>query len=245
MNKSSPNAHCTDPFVINPEAHKALIFDMDGTIIDNMMVHHRAWQQLFLELGYAWTLEEIKERVWGKNEEIFERIFPGRFSPQEIAQLAERKERSYVEIYRPQIAMLAGLDRLLVDARAKGLRLGIATAAPPICVEFVREALELDTYFDTIVDAHQVARGKPHPEGYLMAASRLGVEPSECLVFEDAPVGVAAAEAARMSAFVVLTTHAEVEFARFSNVLGFVRDFSGFCLASLDRLGPDSPLKLV
>jgi beta-phosphoglucomutase family hydrolase len=232
MDKSQRSALVADTFIINPEDHKALIFDMDGTIIDNMMVHHRAWQQLFLELGYTWTPEEIKERVWGKNEEIFERIFPGRFSPEEIAQLAERKERRYVEIYRPQIAMLAGLEQLLMDARAKGMRLGIATAAPPLCVDFVREALVLDNYFDTIVDAQQVARGKPHPEAFLMAASRLGVEPSECLVFEDAPVGVEAAEAARMSAFVVLTTHAEPEFSRFSNVLGFVHDFSRLSLAS-------------
>ncbi len=231
MDKSPRSALFADTFIINPEAHKALIFDMDGTLIDNMMVHHRAWQELFLELGYTWTLEEIKELVWGKNEEIFERIFPGKFSSGEIAELSERKERRYVEIYRPQIAMLAGLERLLMHARAKGMRLGIATAAPPLCVDFVREALVLDSYFDTIVDAQQVVRGKPHPEGYLMAASRLGVDPSECLVFEDSPVGVEAAEAAGMSAFVVLTTHTEPEFLRFTNVLGFVRDFTGVCLA--------------
>jgi beta-phosphoglucomutase len=231
MKKSLRSTLVADTVIINPDAYKALIFDMDGTIIDNMVVHHQAWQQLLLELGHAWTLEEIKERVWGKNEEIFERIFPGRFSHEEIAELSERKERRYVEIYRPQIAMLAGLERLLIDARARGMRLGIATAAPPLCVDFVSETLALDRYFDTIVDAQQVVRGKPHPEGYLMAAGRLGVDPSECLVFEDAPVGVEAAEAAGMSAFVLLTTHAEPEFARFSNVLGFVRDFSGFCLA--------------
>lgn len=231
MDTSTRDAPVGDTFIISLKAHRAFIFDMDGTIIDNMMVHHTAWQQLFRELGYEWTIEEVKERIWGKNEEIFERIFPGRFSPQEIAQLADRKERSYVEIYRPQIAMLPGVKRLLIDARDKGVRLGIATAAPPLCVEFVREALMLESYFDTIVDSQQVVRGKPHPEGYLMAARRLGVHPSECLVFEDAPVGVEAAQAAGMSAFVVLTTHAEAEFARFTNVRGFVRDFSGFVLS--------------
>lgn len=215
---------------IDSASHKALIFDMDGTIVNNMMVHHRAWQQLLVELGHNWTLEEIKERVWGKNEEIFARLFPGRFSQEEVAELSDRKERRYVEIYRPEIAMLAGLEQLLTDARVRGMRLGIATAAPPICVEFVREALALDRYFDTIVDAQQVTRGKPHPEGYLMAASRLGVDPDECLVFEDAPVGVEAAEAAGMQAFVVLTTHCREEFERFSNVRGFVGDFLGFSL---------------
>lgn len=204
---------------------KALIFDMDGTIIDNMMVHHRAWQQLLGELGYSWTLEEIKARVWGKNEEIFERLFPGKFSTEQVAELTERKERRYVEIYRPDIAMLAGLEKLLEDARSTGVRLGIATAAPRICVDFVRDALSLENYFDTIVDAQQVSRGKPHPEGFLRAAECLGVSPGECIVFEDAPVGVEAAQGAGMMTYVVLTTHEQEEFRHFSNVRGFIRDF--------------------
>jgi beta-phosphoglucomutase len=208
-------------------AVKALIFDMDGTIIDNMMVHHRAWQQLLGELGYSWTLEQVKERVWGKNEEIFERLFPGKFSQEQVAELTERKERRYVEIYRPDIAMLAGLEKLLEDARVLGIKLGIATAAPRICVDFVREALSLENYFDTIVDAQQVSRGKPHPEGFLRAAECLGASPEECVVFEDAPVGVEAAQGAGMKTYVVLTTHTEEEFRHFTNVQGFLADFEG------------------
>lgn len=204
---------------------KALIFDMDGTIIDNMMVHHRAWQQLLGELGYSWTLEEVKAKVWGKNEEIFERLFPGKFSQEQVAELTDRKERRYVEIYRPDIAMLAGLEKLLEDARVLGIKLGIATAAPRICVDFVRDALSLENYFDTIVDAQQVSRGKPHPEGFLRAAESLGVSPEECVVFEDAPVGVEAAQAAGMNTYVVLTTHTQDEFNRFTNVRGFLTDF--------------------
>lgn len=208
-------------------AVKALIFDMDGTIIDNMMVHHRAWQQLLGELGYSWTLEQVKERVWGKNEEIFERLFPGKFSQEQVAELTERKERRYVEIYRPDIAMLAGLEKLLEDARVLGIKLGIATAAPRICVDFVRDALSLENYFDTIVDAQQVSRGKPHPEGFLRAAECLGASPEECVVFEDAPVGVEAAQGAGMMTYVVLTTHDQAEFSHFSNVRGFIRNFEG------------------
>lgn len=212
---------------LDTSAVKALIFDMDGTIIDNMMVHHRAWQQLLGELGYSWTLEEVKARVWGKNEEIFERLFPSQFSQEQVAELTERKERRYVEIYRPDIAMLAGLEKLLEDARSMGVRLGIATAAPRICVDFVRDALSLENYFDTIVDAQQVSKGKPHPEGFLRAAECLGVSPEECVVFEDAPVGVEAAQAAGMRTYVVLTTHTQDEFSRFTNVRGFIRDFEG------------------
>lgn len=217
-------------FVIDSGRCDALIFDMDGTIVDNMTVHHRAWQNLLAQLGYEWSLAEIKERVWGKNEEIFERLFPGKYTQEEIQKLAESKERHYVELYRNDIAMLDGLEQLLVHARARGIKLGIATAAPPICVEFVREALNLPRFFDVIVDAAQVVRGKPHPEVFLQTAGKLSVSPERCVVFEDAPIGVEAAYGAAMNAYVLLTTHAREEFAGFSNVAGFSRDFKPFSI---------------
>ncbi len=213
---------------INSSLYDALIFDMDGTIIDNMQVHHRAWQHLLLDLGHNWSLAEVKERVWGKNEEIFERIFPGRFTPEQVKEFADGKERHYVELYRDEIEMLAGLEQLLIDARSRGMKLGIATAAPPICVDFVREALQLEKFFDIIVDASQVLFGKPHPEVYLSTAEKLGVASDRCLVFEDAPVGVEAAKRAEMPTYVLLTTHSKEEFARYPNVAGYALDFREF-----------------
>lgn len=205
-----------------------LLFDMDGTMIDNMMVHHRAWQQLLAELGLDLTLHQVKESVWGKNEDIFERIFPGRFTVEEARKLGEGKERKYIEVYRDEIKMVDGLEPFLYSAMAAGCPLAIATAAPRICVDFVFESLALSRFFSVVVHADQVGRSKPHPDPYLKAAELLGVQPEDCIVFEDAPVGIRASEAAGMPSYVLLTTHSEEEFSDFPGILGFVKDFTSF-----------------
>jgi beta-phosphoglucomutase len=209
-----------------PEAVKALIFDIDGTIIDNMGYHHRAWQRLMAELGLKWSLEEVKAKMWGKNEEIFERLFPGKYSSQQVLEMTRQKELWYIESFRPHIQLVRGLPALLKEAQARGVKLGLATAAPSMCVEFAVGALALDQHFEVIVKADDVKMSKPHPETFLMAAAKLGVEPQLSLVFEDAPVGVTAADAAGIDSVVLLTTHSKEEFARFNRVRAFVEDYT-------------------
>jgi beta-phosphoglucomutase len=207
-----------------------LLFDMDGTLIDNMMVHHRAWQQLLADLGLNLSLQQVKESVWGKNEDIFERIFPGRFTREEARRLGEDKERKYIEVYRNEIRMLDGLESFLFAAAAARCPMAIATAAPRICVDFVFESLTLSRFFSVVVHADQVGRSKPHPDPYLKAAELLKVRPEDCIVFEDAPVGIRASEAAGIPSYVLLTTHSEEEFADFRGILGFAKDFTSFAV---------------
>lgn len=208
-----------------------LLFDMDGTLIDNMMVHHRAWQHLLSQLGLDLTLQQVKDSVWGKNEDIFERIFPGRFTREEARRLGEDKEKKYIEVYREEIKMVDGLEHFLTSAVASRCPMAIATAAPRICVDFVFETLSLSKFFSVVVNADQVERSKPYPDPYLRAAELLGVRPEACIVFEDAPVGIRASEAAGMPSYVLLTTHSEDEFDAFQNILGFSKDFTSFKIA--------------
>jgi HAD superfamily hydrolase (TIGR01509 family) len=200
-----------------PQSVSALIFDVDGTIIDNMAHHHRAWQRLMRELGFDWSLEEVEEKIWGKNEEIFERLFPGKYTTAQARDLTRQKELWYIESFRPHIALMRGLPDLLGEAKERGIKLGLATAAPSVCVEFAVSTLALDTYFEVIVQADDVKMSKPHPETFLAAAARLGVAPEQCLVFDDAPVGVTAADATEIDSVVLLTSHSQEEFARFIN----------------------------
>lgn len=220
----------------NPEKMKAAIFDMDGTMVDNMMVHHRAWQKKLAEFGLDMTLEEIKEKVHGINEEILERLFADRFTPDERRQISREKEAAYREIFLPDLKLVAGLPEFLNQLSGAGIPMAVASAAPPENVNFVLDNLALRPYFPVVLHARDVARGKPHPEIYLKAADGLGLPPGDCVVFEDSPVGATAASRAGCPLVVVTTTHVEADFTGISNISRFIPDFRTITFADLQRI---------
>lgn len=205
---------------------KGFIFDMDGTMVDNMMVHHRAWQRKLAALGLPLSLEEVRQSIHGINEEIIERLFGERFTPAERRQIAWEKEAEYREIFLPELRLIDGLDVFLKKAAALGVPMGIGTAAPSENVQFVLENLQLQAYFQSVVDAKQVHKGKPDPEVFLRVAAQLGLAPEQCLVFEDSPTGAEAARRAGMPAVILTTTHTAGEFAHFGHILRLAADYT-------------------
>lgn len=205
---------------------KGFIFDMDGTMVDNMMTHHRAWQRKLATLGLELSLETVMERVHGINEEIIERLFGERFTPEERRRIAAEKEAEYRQIFRPELKLIDGLDEFLQAAHRLGIPMGIGTAAPVENVDFVLDTLGLRPLFRSVLHAQLVTRGKPDPEVFLNVAEQLGLPPQQCLVFEDSPTGAEAARRAGMPAVIVATTHQAEEFAGFENVQKIVADFS-------------------
>ncbi len=205
---------------------QGFIFDMDGTMVDNMMVHHRAWQRKLAENGLELTLEEVKASIHGINEEIIERLFGERFGPEDRRRIAWEKEAAYRDIFLPDIKLVEGLDSFLRAAHTLGIPMGIGTAAPRENVDFVLDNLGLRPLFRAVFDAKMVSKGKPDPEVFLKVAEALNVIPENCLVFEDSPTGAEASRRAGMAAVIVSTTHAPEEFARFDNVLRIISDFS-------------------
>ncbi len=208
----------------------AFIFDMDGTMVDNMMVHHRAWQRKLAALGLYMDLEEVRQQVHGINEEIIERLFGGRFTPEERRRIAEEKEAEYRQIFLPELKLVQGLERFLQQAAAAGIPMGIGTAAPPENVRFVLENLGLEPLFPAVIDSTLVQKGKPEPEVFLRVAQALGVPPGQCLVFEDSPTGSEAARRAGMPAIIVTTTHTAQEFAGAPHILCTIRHFDEISL---------------
>jgi len=213
--------------------YRGVIFDMDGTLVDNMMVHHRAWQTELRLHGIDWPLEEIKEKVHGVNTELLERLFGGTFTPEERIAISQHKEEVYRNIFSSELQLIRGVDSFLRELKQNQIPMCIASAAPEGNVSFVVDGLELAEFFVGIFHAGHVTKGKPDPEIFHMAAEAMRLPPQDCIVFEDSVTGAETAKNAGMKAVVVTTTHSPSEFQQFDHILDFIPDFNGM---SMDRL---------
>ncbi|MGB3776592.1 MAG: HAD-IA family hydrolase [Leeuwenhoekiella sp.] len=211
---------------------RALIFDMDGTMIDNMMVHHRAWQKKLKSLGLDLTIEEVMRDIHGVNDEIIKRLFGDRFNEAEIKQIAWEKEAEYRDIYANDIKLVPGLEKFLKQAKSCNIPMGIGTAAPGENVDFAIKKLGLDQYFSTVVHAGNVSKGKPNPEVFEKVAQGLNIPLEEGLVFEDSPTGAKAAANGNAHSIIFTTTHKPNEFENIDSIAGFAQDFTTFTIES-------------
>ena len=208
---------------------RAFIFDLNGTMINDMEFHTRAWMHLMNhDLGGNFTWDEVKAQMYGKNPEVLVRMFGAfRFTEDEMRELSFEKERRYQHEYLPQLALLPGLHQFLDKAHKAGIVMGIGSAAIPFNIDFVLDNLNIRHYFTAIVSADDVTISKPHPETYLRVAELLQVPPADCLVFEDVPKGAEAALKAGMQSVILTTTHQQDEFDNLPNVIHFADDFTG------------------
>lgn len=207
--------------------YSALLFDMNGTMIDDMSYHVKAWGDIINnDLGAGLTREQLTREMYGKNEELLVRIFgEHRFTLEEMQELSMEKERRYQAAYKPHIRLIEGLPELLEKAHASGKKMGIGSAAIMFNINFILDNLGIRKYFDAIVSADHVTISKPDPETFLSCASQLGVDAKKCLVFEDAPKGVEAAANAGMDCIVLTTLHTRDHFEAYSNIVKFITDY--------------------
>jgi beta-phosphoglucomutase len=207
---------------------KAFIFDLNGTMIDDMAYHTKAWQTLLNnDLGGNFTWDEVKPQMYGKNQEVLVRMFgPNRFTTDEMHRLSLDKEKRYQKEFLPHLQLLPGLNDFLEGAYRQNIPMAIGSAAIPFNIDFVLDNLNIRHYFKAIVSADDVLLSKPHPETFLKAAQLLGIDPPGCIVFEDVPKGAEAAANAGMKAVVITTTHQPEEFRLLQNVIHFAPDFN-------------------
>jgi len=201
------------------------LFDLNGTMIDDMHYHIKAWHGILNSLGANISMSQMKEECYGKNDELLERIFPGRFSTAEKNVMSFEKERAYQEAYRPELALIKGLPDFLKRANEHSIQMAIGSAAIMYNIDFVLDGLDIRSYFNTLVSADDVVFSKPHPETYLKCAGLLGEDTKNCIVFEDSPKGVEAGANAGMQAVVLTTMHTKEEFNQYSNIICFVDDY--------------------
>lgn len=203
----------------------AFLFDLNGTMIDDMSYHIRAWHRILNDLGANISLERMREECYGKNHELLERMFPGRFSEEEKNRMSFEKEKQYQYEFKPHLQLLPGLADLLEEAHKAGIKMAIGSAAIMFNIDFVLDNLNIRHYFDAIVSADDVIESKPNPETYLNCASQLNIAAENCLVFEDAPKGVEAALNAGMQSVVITLMHEQEDFFQYPNVIRYIKDY--------------------
>ncbi|HLY69504.1 MAG TPA: HAD family phosphatase [Puia sp.] len=207
---------------------KAFIFDLNGTMIDDMQYHAKAWFKILNNnLNANITYEEVQKQMYGKNEELLIRVFgKDHFTEKEMKNISMQKEIFYQSAFLSKLKLIDGLNEFLQKSYDKNILLAIASAAIPFNIDFVLDNLQIRHYFKAIVSADDVAISKPDPEVFLKAAQLLSVDPKDCIVFEDAPKGVEAAINAGMKTVVIATTHEQSEFVEYKNVIAFVKDYT-------------------
>jgi beta-phosphoglucomutase len=207
---------------------KAFLFDLNGTMIDDMAFHIRAWHRILNELGANISLERMRDECYGKNHELLERMLPGRFSEEEKNRMSFEKEKQYQQEFKPHLKLLPGLPAFLEEAHQSGIKMAIGSAAIMFNIDFVLDNLKIRHYFDAIVSADDVVESKPNPETYIKCATQLNILPEDCVVFEDAPKGVESALNAGMQSVVITIMHEKEDFLQYPNVIRYIKDYKEF-----------------
>ena len=194
---------------------KALIFDMDGTMVDSMPHHASSWLTFAQKHGIDLSLKEMMRRTTGRNGLECVRVLldqPDLDAAQAWAMVHE-KEALYREIFGPIFKEVAGFNQFATLARSRGLKIGVGTAGDIHNVEFALKHLQMHSAPDAIARGDEGLTGKPTPAIFLEAAKRIKTPAEHCIVFEDAPFGIEAARRAGMRAVAICTGHTAAELA--------------------------------
>lgn len=216
-------------------AQFAVIFDMDGVVVDNHTYHANAWRIFAKKHGFTMTEEQFREKVNGRtiNEVIAEIFEDKQLSQDDIRKLGEEKEALYRKIYSDEVKPIDGLPQFLEHLHQQHIPVALATSSPPVNVDFILSKTRLHRYFHTILDATSFKKGKPDPEIYIKAGKALNMPSAQCIVFEDSMSGLGAAQRAGMRVIALATTHKTSELQHIPVV---IQDYMGFSVENLKAM---------
>ncbi len=206
----------------------AVIFDMDGVLVDSYQAHFESWKRAGEERGLGMTEVDFKRTFGRTSKDIIHYLWPGRYTDEEAVVFDVRKEALYREVLGENFPEMDGAGELIGSLHAAGFLLAIGSSGPPENVALIRGKVGNGQYFSAAVTGAEVKRGKPDPQVFLMAAGKLGIAPAKCAVIEDAPVGVEAARRAGMYSIGLLGTAPKEKLAVHAHLV----------VASLRELNP-------
>ena len=214
----------------------AVLFDVDGVLVDSYQAHFESWRQLYAQHDYDLSEEEFRQG-FGRTSQTILRDWAKRtekaFDEAVLEQLDDHKEALYREIVRADFVEIKGAGKLIDELHAAGFKLGIGSSGPPENVEVVVERLERADKFSAVVSRVHVSRGKPDPEVFLRGAERLDVAPEQCAVIEDAAAGIQAANSAGMTSIALTGTASREELAAADLVVDCLTELSADSIRDL------------
>jgi len=185
----------------------AVIWDMDGVLADTAPHHLLAWRETFAKRGIKFTEEDFMRGFGIRNDAIIRNVLGEQTTPEEIEAIAREKEATFRRIIGKDIKPLPGALDLLKALDENGIKMAIASSTVIENIHLIISSLGIEKYFEVIITGHDVTEGKPNPQVFLFAARRLGAEPKNCIVVEDAVAGVKAAKRAGMYCVAITSTH--------------------------------------
>ena len=212
---------------------KAVIWDMDGVIADTAPYHFKAWHEVFHKRGVEFTEADFRNHFGQRNDTIIRSAFGGKISESEVDAIAREKEQTFRKVVRQNIKAHPGAVELIRSLRELGFKVALASSAPIENIRLVTQGLGITDYFHSIVTGRDVAEGKPSPQGFLLAAEKLGVEPEQCIVIEDAVAGVTACKRAGMYCIAVTNTHPRERLAEADLIVDSLEEVAADSLAGL------------
>ncbi|HEY8516769.1 MAG TPA: HAD family phosphatase [Candidatus Binatia bacterium] len=188
---------------------RAVIFDVDGVLVDSYAAHFASWRGALRERGLDLSEDDFARTFGRTSREVIRELFGERVDDAQVREIDLRKEELYREIIGREFPTMDGATELIDALHAAGFRLALGSSAPPPNVELTLDRLGRRDAFAAVVTGRDVRRGKPDPQVFQIAAERLGIAPQRCAVIEDAVLGVEAARAAGMTAIALAGTASE------------------------------------
>jgi HAD superfamily hydrolase (TIGR01509 family) len=214
----------------------AVLFDVDGTMVNNTAYHKAAWMEMTRKLGLDFTEKDYHEKIHARsNDKIVRNLFDNP-SDEVIKNIADEKEVLYRSTFAPHLKEIPGLLRFLMELEKAGIACGAVSNSPQENVDFVLDGLNLRRFFKVAINRDMVKVGKPDPEGLLRAADELGFPAAKCIVFDDSASGFRACRNAKMKCIAITAATDPIDLAETHDAVGIFNDFSTVTLQTISNI---------